>query len=94
VFDGGAGTDTADYSASAKAIAVTLNGAIDARVFIGNAAEDTLRNVESITGSALADVITGDALANSLLGGGGADLLKGGGGQDVVDGGSGSDTID
>ncbi|WP_457660487.1 calcium-binding protein [Sinorhizobium medicae] len=78
VFDGGAGTDTADYSASAKAIAVTLNGAIDARVFIGNAAEDTLRNVESITGSALADVITGDALANSLLGGGGADLLKGG----------------
>ncbi|MDX0692912.1 hemolysin type calcium-binding protein [Sinorhizobium medicae] len=94
VFDGGQGTDTVDYSGSAKGIGVTLNGANDAKVFVGNAAEDTLRNVENIIGSAFADVITGDSLANVLLGGGGGDILKGGAGQDAIDGGSGSDTID
>jgi Ca2+-binding RTX toxin-like protein len=94
LFDGGAGSDTVDYSASAKRIGVTLNGANDAKVFVGNAAEDTLRNVENITGSAFADVITGDTQANVIFGGGGGDLLKGGGGQDVIDGGVGSDTVD
>ncbi len=43
LFDGGAGNDTVDYSASAKGIAVTLNGANDAKLIVGNAAEDTLR---------------------------------------------------
>ncbi|MDX0605063.1 calcium-binding protein [Sinorhizobium medicae] len=94
VFDGGQGIDTVDYSASAKGIGVTLDGANDAKVFVGNAAEDTLRNVENITGTAFADVITGDAQANVLLGGGGGDLLKGGGRQDTIDGGAGSDTAD
>ncbi|WP_027998190.1 beta strand repeat-containing protein [Sinorhizobium arboris] len=94
LFDGGAGSDTVDYSASAKGIAVTLNGANDAKVIVGNAAEDTLRNIENVTGSAVADVITGDLQANILIGGGGGDLLKGGGGQDIIDGGAGSDTAD
>ncbi|MDX0112250.1 calcium-binding protein [Sinorhizobium meliloti] len=94
VFDGGAGNDTVDYSASAKGIAVTLNGANDAKVIVGNAVEDTLRNIENVTGSAIADVLTGDSQANVLLGGGGGDILKGGGGQDTIDGGAGSDTAD
>ncbi|WP_018095958.1 calcium-binding protein [Sinorhizobium meliloti] len=94
LFDGGAGNDTVDYSASAKGIAVTLNGANDAKVIVGNAAEDTLRNIENVTGSAVADVLTGDSQANVLLGGGGGDILKGGGGQDTIDGGAGSDTAD
>jgi Ca2+-binding RTX toxin-like protein len=94
VLDGGAGTDMADYSASARGIAVTLNSANDAKVIVGSTAEDTLRNIENVTGSAFADVITGDALANILLGGSGSDLLKGAGGQDVIDGGAGSDTAD
>ncbi|RVK93360.1 calcium-binding protein, partial [Sinorhizobium meliloti] len=94
VFDGRAGIDTADYSASAKGIAVTLNGANDAKVIVGNTAEDTLRNIENVTGSAVADVLTGDSQGNILLGGGGGDILKGGGGQDIVDGGAGSDTAD
>lgn len=94
VLDGGAGTDMADYSASAKGIAVMLNGANDAKVIVGSAAEDTLRNIENVTGSAFADVITGDAQANILLGGSGSDILKGDGGQDVIDGGAGIDTAD
>jgi Ca2+-binding RTX toxin-like protein len=94
LFDGGAGNDTVDYSASAKGIAVTLNGANDAKLIVGNAAEDTLRNIENVTGSAVADVLTGDSQANVLLGGGGGDILKGGGGQDTIDGGAGSDTAD
>ncbi|PII39214.1 hemolysin D [Sinorhizobium meliloti CCBAU 01290] len=89
VFDGGAGNDTVDYSASAKGIAVTLNGANDAKVIVGNAVEDTLRNIENVTGSAIADVLTGDSQANVLLGGGGGDILKGGGGQDTIDGSAG-----
>jgi Ca2+-binding RTX toxin-like protein len=94
VLDGGAGSDTVDYSASSKGIAVTLNGASNATVFVGGVAEDTIRNIENVTGSAAADVITGDTQANIILGGGGGDILKGGGGLDVIDGGTGSDTID
>ncbi|WEX75374.1 calcium-binding protein [Sinorhizobium numidicum] len=94
VLDGGAGIDKVDYSASAKPIAVTLNGANNATVFVGGIAEDTVRNIEYVTGGAASDVITGDAQANIFVGGGGDDLLKGGGGLDVIDGGIGSDTID
>ncbi|PDT46718.1 beta strand repeat-containing protein [Sinorhizobium fredii] len=94
VLDGGGGSDTADYSASTKQVAVSLNGANSATVFVGGVAEDTLRNVENVTGGAVSDVITGDAQANILIGGAGGDLLKGGGGLDVIDGGIGSDTID
>ncbi|WP_026622959.1 Ca2+-binding RTX toxin-like protein (plasmid) [Ensifer sp. WSM1721] len=94
VLDGGAGSDTVDYSASAKPVAVTLNGANSSTVFVGGVAEDTVRNVENVTGGAASDVITGDVQANILVGGAGGDLLKGGGGLDVIDGGIGSDTID
>jgi Ca2+-binding RTX toxin-like protein len=94
LFDGRGGNDTVDYSTSIKGIAVTLNGAIDATVSVGGAAEDTLRNVENVIGTDLSDVVNGDVQANSILGGSGADLLRGGGGQDVIDGGIGSDTID
>ncbi|NRP73101.1 Bifunctional hemolysin/adenylate cyclase [Ensifer psoraleae] len=94
VLDGSGGSDTVDYSASTKQIAVTLNGANSSTVFVGGVAEDTVRNIENVTGGAVSDVITGDAQANVLVGGAGDDLLKGGGGLDVIDGGIGSDTID
>jgi Ca2+-binding RTX toxin-like protein len=94
VLDGGGGSDTADYSASAKQVAVTLNGASNSTILVGGIAEDTIRNIENVTGGAASDVITGDGLANVLDGGAGDDLLKGGVGLDVIDGGIGSDTID
>jgi len=94
VLDGGGGSDTVDYSASTKQIAVTLNGANSSTVLVGGVAEDSVRNIENVTGGAASDVITGDAQANIIIGGAGDDLLKGGGGLDVIDGGVGSDTID
>jgi Ca2+-binding RTX toxin-like protein len=93
VLDGGAGADTADYSyLGSSLIAVTLNGATDAIVTIGGAAEDTLRNVENVRGGGGADALIGDELTNILLGGGGDDVLSGGGGADILDGGAGVDT--
>ncbi|MBB4186323.1 Ca2+-binding RTX toxin-like protein [Sinorhizobium terangae] len=94
VLDGAGGSDTVDYSASTKQIAVTLNGSNNSSVLVGGIAEDTIRNIENVTGGAVSDVITGDAQANVINGGAGGDLLKGAGGLDVIDGGIGSDTID
>ena len=93
-MDGGSGTDTADYGDRILPVAVTLNGATDATVTVGLFAEDTIRNIENVTGGFLNDTLSGDGLANTLSGGGGDDMLKGGGGNDVLDGGDGSDTAD
>jgi Ca2+-binding RTX toxin-like protein len=92
-LDGGEGGDRADYSARGLAVTVTLKGAASATVTVGGATEDTLRNIENVTGSALNDRITGDSLANSLRGGAGGDSLNGGAGKDVLEGGDGGDTF-
>ncbi|MFN4017878.1 MAG: beta strand repeat-containing protein, partial [Reyranella sp.] len=94
VLDGGAGVDTADYSDKTASVSVTLNGAENAIVTVGGVAEDTIRNIERVTGGAGNDTLTGDALANMLAGGAGDDVLKGGLGADVLDGGTGADTAD
>ena len=89
-LDGGNGTDTADYSASPSAVTITVNGAASG----GDAAGDTLANLENLTGSAFNDSLTGDGNANSLVGGSGNDTLAGLGGADSLDGGPGTDTTD
>ncbi len=91
-IDGAAGNDTADYSEKAGTIAVTLNGANAATVTIGGVAEDTLRNIENITGGSGNDALTGDGQGNLLAGGLGNDVLIGLAGKDTLDGGAGSDT--
>ncbi|WP_370631478.1 hypothetical protein, partial [Methylosinus sp. Sm6] len=93
-LDGGAGVDTADYSDKTASVVVTLNGGTNAGVTVGNVAEDTIRNIENVTGGSGADTLTGDELANVLSGGGGNDTLKGGDGADTLDGGAGVDTAD
>jgi Ca2+-binding RTX toxin-like protein len=92
-IDGGLGTDTALYTDKLLSVAVTLAGAADAVVQIGGTAEDTLRNVENVTGGAGDDALIGDEVANILVGGAGADRLQGGGAQDTLDGGDGVDTV-
>ena len=95
MLDGGAGVDTADYSDKTASVVVTLNGATDATVTVGGVAEDTIRNIENVTGGSGDDTLTGDDLRNTLLvSGGGNDMLKGGGGDDTLDGGAGVDTAD
>jgi Ca2+-binding RTX toxin-like protein len=94
VLDGGTGVDMADYSDKTASVSVTLNGAENAFVTVGGVVEDTIRNIERVTGGSGADTLTGDALANLLVGGDGDDVLKGGADKDVLDGGAGMDTAD
>ncbi len=99
---GGTGTDTIDgaagvfdyarYSSRTGAVVVTLNGATAATVTIGGVAEDTIRNIEAVTGGNAGDTLTGDALANILEGRAGNDTLIGGGNNDVLTGDFGAET--
>ena len=90
VLIGGANIDTATYSESAAGVTVSLvTGVVGVG---GNAAGDTLFEIENLTGSNFNDSLTGDGLANVLIGGNGNDILRGGGGADVLIGGAGLDT--
>lgn len=90
---GGTGVDTARYAASAASVFVDLN-LVGLQISGGDAAGDTLNEVENIIGSAFNDNLFGSAAANNLVGGSGNDTIEGRGGADVLDGGSGtSDTL-
>ena len=71
---------------------VTVNGAA-AQNTGGDAAGDTLQNIENLIGSAQADMLTGDRRANTLDGGAGNDMLNGGAGNDMLNGGAGNDRL-
>jgi Ca2+-binding RTX toxin-like protein/subtilisin-like proprotein convertase family protein len=90
-IDGGNGTDTMSYAASSALVSVNL--ATNTHTG-GDAASDSLSNIENVTGSAYGDTITGSSSANTLSGGAGNDQLNGGAGNDILEGGAGSDTID
>lgn len=92
-LDGSAGADTAVYSDKAAAVGVTLNGATGTTVTVGGVAEDTIRNIENVTGGSDADTLTGDSLANTLIGNARGDKLTGNGGKDTLDGGTGNDLL-
>jgi Right handed beta helix region/RTX calcium-binding nonapeptide repeat (4 copies) len=79
-IDGGNGIDTASYAGSKAAVNVDLNVHTASG---GDAAGDTLINIENLTGSSFADHLTGDAGANVLDGGAGADVMRGGAGDDI-----------
>lgn len=55
--------------------------------------EDTLTNIENVTGSGFADRLTGNSGANRLEGRAGNDRLQGRGGQDTLTGGAGADVF-
>ncbi|MBV0911573.1 Hint domain-containing protein [Anianabacter salinae] len=89
-FDGDAGTDTVDYSASAQAVTVDLAAGTGSG---GSAEGDTYTDIENVTGSAQDDRLEGNADDNTLDGAGGSDRLVGGVGNDTVSGGAGDDVI-
>lgn len=84
IMDGGAGRDLADYSDRSGAVVVTLNGSTTVTVSVGGKAEDSIKNIEDVTGGTGADKLTGDSKANKLIGGTGADTLIGGAGDDFL----------
>ena len=90
-LDGGDGEDAASYAGSAAGVTVNLATGMGSG---GEAAGDTLSNIERIIGSAFNDVLTGDGGDNALFGGQGSDYLIGGAGGDVLDGGDGIDVAD
>lgn len=90
-LDGGAGLDTASYLDSPSRVVVNLASGTG---LFGDAAGDSIMNVENVYGSEFDDVLTGDAGANILVGAGGDDILNGGMGNDIiVDDGDGDDRI-
>jgi len=87
-LDGGPGIDTATYVASAAGVTVSL---LTGSGSGGEAAGDTLVDVENLIGSAFADVLSGNDAANQFEGGGGNDTFIGGRGNDTIFGGDGND---
>jgi VCBS repeat-containing protein len=81
-LNGGIGQDTADYENAAAGVTAKLNGNVVTDN--GNAGIDTLIGIESVAGSAFADLLIGNNLANVLEGRGGADILIGLAGNDTL----------
>ncbi|BDG73374.1 Hint domain-containing protein [Roseomonas fluvialis] len=84
---GGADGDIADYRYSSAGVTVSLTpGAAQSG---GDAAGDTLTDIEGLAGSDHNDWLSGlDDAPDTLLGGGGDDTIVATGGADVLDGGS------
>ncbi|WP_416897927.1 MAG: FecR domain-containing protein [Minwuia sp.] len=80
LLDGGAGTDTADFSAAAAGVDANL--ATGLATGDGN---DTLTAFENLIGSVNNDTLTGDANDNIFAGGLGDDSMDGGAGTDTID---------
>lgn len=87
-YNGEAGFDTLDFSASTQAVSVDLGAGTYSGQFSG-----TVLNVERVVGTAYDDTLTGDAQANVLEGGAGNDRLQAGAGADTMTGGAGKDTF-
>ncbi|MFL5843855.1 MAG: calcium-binding protein [Solirubrobacteraceae bacterium] len=79
---GGGDDDVASYAAAPGPVTVDLAAA--APQAGGAAGADELKDIESLTGSAFADVLSGNDAANELTGGGGADHLLARGGDDTL----------
>ena len=92
VFDGGPGTDTADYSATTLGVAVDLS--VTGPQDTATAGTDTLTAMESVTGGSGRDALAGGPGPNTISAGAGNDSLLASAGGDVLDGGAGSDTVD
>lgn len=90
ILMGGAGSDTASYANAATAIKASL---INPAANTGDAAGDSYRQIENLTGSAFADALTGNDGVNMLIGGKGNDVLYGLGGSDTLFGGDGDDQL-
>lgn len=91
-IDGGAGSeDVAKYVDSQVGVHVSL---LDGKGYTGDAAGDTLLNIEFLHGSLHDDWLIGDNRTNRIEGRHGDDHLEGMGGNDRLLGGSGADILD
>ena len=90
-YNGGAGTDT--YDLSATTANATVNLALGTASSLDTGTDTlTLNTIENVTGGAGNDTLVGNAQNNVLIGGAGNDTLNGGAGADTMAGGLGNDT--
>jgi Ca2+-binding RTX toxin-like protein len=91
-FDGGIGTDVANYRFATAGVHVS----VDLEAGDGRPGDDDRirRNVESVLGSEFADVLAGSHRTMQLSGLDGDDQITGGTGAEVLLGGDGNDRID
>ena len=92
-LNGAGGSDTADYSDKGHQVEVALDGSTSVTVKVGGTVEDSIKNIENVTGGNSNDKLTGDGKANKLSGNGGDDIIKGSGGNDTLVGGAGEDSL-
>ena len=90
VLNGGTGSDWASYQSSSAGVYVDLFAGTG---LYGDAAGDTLDNIENLFGSAYDDVLVGNAQGNMLKGAGGEDSLLGFSGNDRLWGGADDDHL-
>ena len=89
IYDGGAGSDTVDYSALSNAVNVDL-----AKGEASGPGRQKLISIENVIGTSHNDTIRGDAGDNVIVGGAGNDRVYGGAGNDVFIDGAGNDRYD
>jgi Ca2+-binding RTX toxin-like protein len=89
--DGLGGNDRIDYRSTGNVVNVSLETGIG----LGADGNDTIRNVENLSGSDVngTDTLVGNAGANRIDGRIGDDSIVGGGGDDSLTGGAGNDTL-
>jgi len=90
-YEGGTGRDMVSYIAAPSGVTVDLAAG---RGLSGQAAGDTYRDIERITGTSFADTLYGSTGEEDLRGMAGDDVLYGSsGGRDRFEGGTGIDTV-
>jgi Ca2+-binding RTX toxin-like protein len=90
ILNGGDNVDTVTYYSSPVGVLVSLR---EHYAYNGDAAGDTLINIENLTGSAYSDSLSGDDYANVLIGMGENDTLHGHGDNDTLIGDDGNDWL-
>ncbi len=89
VIDGKDGVDTVAYYSAAFAVNVNLTTGTAA----GGLGQDTLLNIEDVTGSVFGDTLTGSSGDNVLEGSDGNDTFVSTAGGDTLNGGNGIDSV-
>ncbi len=90
-LNGGSGFDWAHYGESTAGVSVDLGAGTGSG---GDAAGDTLTDIEFLCGSEHDDVLTGSSGVNLIRGAGGNDTINSGEGNDVLDGQAGVDRFE
>lgn len=86
-IDGGAGSNTLDYSAFTTGVTAHLGKNTATNISRG------IANIQNVIGGVGNDTLIGNSLGNILVGGDGNDTLSGGAGRDVLIGGRGADVL-